>query len=387
MKSFCILLSVLFSFVSTVSIATTSNKSANLLDECNGQNTLNLLDEESLSIEALERISASPMRNYYYNLRDNFGYNEIGSCGYVALGMLLTYYDSYYDDNIVADQYDANAHLENLNEFASSSSPGSNEESLNLNCNDESYINTIINEYSETSLHAKLIKISNELGYTKINNTYTLGTTPEKLNDVLNEYLEQNNLITTDRWSVHKYSNDNYSSLVPGKDYTYSEQMLENIKSYIELDIPVLVSIRGANGGHVVIAYDYDEEEDIVYANFGWHSLAVHSNIFNYGYEYVRGYITLNPFDLHSHSYNYEVGNIFKCSCSLPNHVHNYSYSSLSSTKHKKICYCGYFTEEAHIFNKRGTGQFSRYLICGNCGYMKLNDGTHIPIIPVNHSI
>ena len=33
--------------------------------------------------------------HYFFNLSENFGNNKKGSCGYVAIGMLLSYYDSF----------------------------------------------------------------------------------------------------------------------------------------------------------------------------------------------------------------------------------------------------------------------------------------------------
>ena len=41
----------------------------------------------------------SYMEAYFRGLKRNFGYNKIGTCGYVAIGMLLSYYDSYLNDN------------------------------------------------------------------------------------------------------------------------------------------------------------------------------------------------------------------------------------------------------------------------------------------------
>ena len=227
-----------------------------LLDLCNGEGALEFTDgSSSVANNDIERISASPMRNYYYNLRDNFGYNEIGSCGYVALGMLLTYYDSYYNDAIVREQYDADASMANIGEYNSVSSPGSNECTIETSLF-KSYIATLINDYSSTSLHANLVKIGDELGYTRTGCQYSLGTTPDILENILNEYLLSNNLIDEEKWFVNKYSNDNYNSMVHGKNYTYSDMMTESVKEYLKLDIPVLLSIRGSSGGHVVIAYD-----------------------------------------------------------------------------------------------------------------------------------
>ena len=38
---------------------------------------------------------------YFCDLKNYFGYNTHGSCGYVAVAMLLSYYDTYLNDNIV----------------------------------------------------------------------------------------------------------------------------------------------------------------------------------------------------------------------------------------------------------------------------------------------
>ena len=44
---------------------------------------------------------------YFSNLRENFGNNRYGSCSYVSIGMLLSFYDSYWDDSFIPEAYDA----------------------------------------------------------------------------------------------------------------------------------------------------------------------------------------------------------------------------------------------------------------------------------------
>lgn len=348
-----------------------------LLDECNGDPFLTIDDNNlDYSIEELsDRESFTQMENYYYNLRGNFGYNQTNSCGYVALGMLLTYYDSYWNDDLVPEQYDANAYLSDLNAYSYSVSPGSNETVISnvSNLTKEEYTELLIsNSYS--SLHAKLVSIGSSLGY-------GLGTTPDTVKNVLEKYLDDNPQISGEDWTINKYSNENYKSKVPGQDITYSEMMLGNIKDYLKLDIPVLVSVRSDSDGHVVIAYDYDEENDIVYAHYGWYGGYSHVNIFSSGNKYVRGYITMGPRRSHSHSNNYIVGGVAMCSCALPNHKHVFTYKSNNAVTHTKSCFCGYSATENHRF-KRGTGINSKYLICQSCTYMKLDDGTITPVLP-----
>lgn len=351
-----------------------------IYDNCSGE-SVNLLDEYSAdysSYSFTDRISSSPMRNYFFNL-DSYGYNQKGSCGYIALGMLLTYYDSYWDDNVVPEKYDKNAYLDNYMTYSYSSSPGSNEVSIENadNISDEQYINTLVNNYSNYSLHAKLVSIGKNLGY-------GLNTTPTIVYNVLTNFLDHNDRISINDWVINKYSNDNYKTKVPGQEITYSDMMFNSIKDYLKLEIPVLVSIRGEeNIGHVVIAYDYDDDNNIIYANFGWRNSynKLHSNIFSYGYEYIRGYIALGPLLPHSHSNNYIVNGVAVCSCALPNHKHEYAYKSNNSTTHAVNCYCGYSSTKNHNF-KSGLGVESKYLICQDCKYMKLNSGTITPVKP-----
>ena len=43
---------------------------------------------------------------YFDNLNYNLGENVKGSCGYVAIGMYLSYLDTYWDDDIISEYND-----------------------------------------------------------------------------------------------------------------------------------------------------------------------------------------------------------------------------------------------------------------------------------------
>lgn len=354
------------------------NLNNDLIYNCSGQSS-HVLDENSLNYAEnySYRDSFSQMENYFYNLRQNFGYNQKGSCGYIALGMLFTYYDSYWNDNLVPESYDANAYLRDLDAYLYSSSPGSNEKSIDneSNLTDEKYMETLINSYSHNSLHAKLLSIGKSF-------RYGLGLTFSNIRNILDSYMQNNEQISIDDWVVTSYYNNNYKSKVPENNMTYSEMMLGIIKDYLKLGIPVLVTITdGAEKGHVVIAYDYDDENDIVYSHFGWYGGFTHMNLFSNGYRYVTGYITIGSRLQHFHSNNYIVDGVAVCSCALPNHKHEYVYKSNNSTTHAVNCYCGYSSTKNHNF-KSGLGVESKYLICQDCKYMKLNSGTITPVKP-----
>lgn len=43
---------------------------------------------------------------YFSNLKENIGNNSHGSCSYVALAMLISFYDSYWNDLFIPEEYD-----------------------------------------------------------------------------------------------------------------------------------------------------------------------------------------------------------------------------------------------------------------------------------------
>ena len=79
---------------------------------------------------------------YFFHLGTNTPYNRFGSCGYVALSCLLSFYDTYWNDNIIPEQYDQNSANINI-------SPGvKNKSTLNALTAEEYYNAIISNNYN-----------------------------------------------------------------------------------------------------------------------------------------------------------------------------------------------------------------------------------------------
>lgn len=68
------------------------------------------------------------MKNYYRHLDANKISNSMGNCGYTAIGMLLSYFDTYWNDNFIEEKYEASvtevASTELLDYSSSYESPG-----------------------------------------------------------------------------------------------------------------------------------------------------------------------------------------------------------------------------------------------------------------------
>ena len=64
--------------------------------------------------------------NYFSDLTTNIGDNPACICVEVALCMILSYYDTYYNDNIIPETFDVDAYCYNddFNCFSATSSPG-----------------------------------------------------------------------------------------------------------------------------------------------------------------------------------------------------------------------------------------------------------------------
>ena len=116
---------------------------------------------------------------YYDNLTYNFGVNYKNSCGYIALGMLLSYYDTYLSDNIIPEQYDISSVGVGTNTIDRRNSPGVLrdiiENSNNTSDKELKYYSateyySTMESMSNISMHAKLLTIGATKGYYKFNN-------------------------------------------------------------------------------------------------------------------------------------------------------------------------------------------------------------------------
>lgn len=295
--------------------------------------------------------------------------NYQGSCGYVAIGMLLSYYDTFLNDDIIPEQYDITSNGDNGNVNQRHNSPGVqrdiivNPNSLtntsygaSMSANDYyNYMSSISNQ----SLHAKLLTIGANKGYYNFNpseNELPAEISMLGIKNVLEQYFQD----------VLMFQDNDYSiSLVVSNVRNFVIQNLRN-------NNPVLLGISGIRGGHAVIAYDYDLENDLIYCHFGWGANKTHRTIES---EYFFNYdcaIALTFNMTHSHTNNYSITTVnnsipstnYYCYDSnlinIVNHTYNYRYLLYSNTSHKAFCECG---ESITLLHNMVSGT------CSQCGY------------------
>ena len=305
-------------------------------------------------------ITKSITVNYFKKLKD-FGKNTHNTCGYVTTSMMMYYFDTYYNGNVVPDNLTKNAKSEDyvnnssytiidaLNYLSYNESPTNYPEYDTNGVSDEVYLN-YAEEGSNESLHLKLIN-----DYYSRYNCFTLTIT--QIGDLINQYLGSRSL-----GSLFELD------LITGTD----EEVKDAIIDYVNVGIPVIAGIYVIDPlfnstfenplKHAVVYYDYDSFTDTLYSHFGYFSGTT-------SYSYVpdtlfgsvihKSMIAINYTGSHVHGFNYSViannQEEFRiCYCSENTHNHNgyLEYADKDLNHHIKYCSkCGYTIEEEHIFN------------------------------------
>lgn len=246
---------------------------------------------------------------YFKNLSSNFGYNAFGTCTYVAIAELLSFYDTYWCGAIIQNEYEKKAEFEGDFPQYTLNSPGVNPE-------DEAYVDSLsINEYysyigakSDAYFQLKLIKLAMQVfGEFKFDTSFeSFGMTQSEMVKLLEYYLYDYLPMTTNDIEVETESSN-------------SETIKEFILAKIRNGIPVIVRTNDL-GGHAFIAYDYDENTGELYAHAGLKdpetkTALTHVNLGEIDDINIWDATALNVKMRHSHSRNFISGSKSYCAC------------------------------------------------------------------------
>jgi len=250
----------------------------------------------------------------FSKLNGHFGNNRKGSCTYVAVDMLLSYYDTFWADNFLPENYDGKNAFADVSILDAVESPGSKNETdidVNLyNLSDEEYFR-LVNNNSSKIVHFDLVSRGIEKLdlYNETTKDLTLGTFLRDVRDVIYDYLEESTILNR---SVIKIGFQNSNASI----------MRKTIIDKVTHGIPVIVDAASATTAHSFIAYDYDETNDEIYCNAGWYRESTHHiSMTDLGYTRLQEIMYFEPNIEHSHSYNYSINNEYGnltqiCSCS-----------------------------------------------------------------------
>lgn len=365
-KGKAVALSLSLALISAVGLSAAPSAIRALGEACPGDSDSGLMDGYPLSTSGATSYS-SFLKHYFDNLTENFGMNYAGSCGYVAMAMMLSYYDAFYDSSIVPSAYDIASSGTESNLIDRACSPGVLHDDFEATGYSSVYgdsfpgaSNYLTYAYaiSSYSLHAKLITIADTLGYYSLTNLAEPAiSTAEHRSDVLSYYLE----------NVVGLSSNEYSIAFGEYHGSYTPPLTENYLNVILSEIsngrPTVVGLRNKNGGgHAVIAYDYNPSTSTLYFHPGVsHSgFTTHMSLDDLDYSFVRSYMTLtlnlsNPspgsnyiVERGSDSYDYAYSSSMVDWSSTHTHSYYTNFISVSSSSHRAYCSCGDWKLEEH---------------------------------------
>lgn len=301
------------------------------------------------------------MSEYYYHLGHNIPWNSYGICGYTAMAMFLSFYDTYWNDNVINEIYESDATCIPSSQLYSGNayeSPGVNDELFGYGYSYLYFENLVVTEnpgiiIGSDEYKDKLDKKLTPMVYEQIdhqtflgklffesilcgvlkphrdregviidNNQYILGlgsnynTTTSTLNQYIltNPFLHGNVSLVTSEMSTTDLNDSNYLN--------EKQRIREEIIAIIQSGRPAIVGGNSwddsnANGiieqgeeggGHVCVAYDYNPNLDIIYGNLGYGPGQTHVNIedkFNF---HIHDYWAFN---IGEHAFQYRTNNYY----------------------------------------------------------------------------
>lgn len=380
---------VLLNLISTLigSVSFTKSTNYNLKD---GSNSINIKENDgsNFSQNNNEYVYLDFKTSYFDGLREKYNRNVYDSCGYVAMSMLLYYYDTYLSDYIVPEKYENKSKGSEYDMTLRKKSPGGYIDYLIAKNYIEYY--GVITNLSTPSLQGKLMEIAYQ------NNIIDfISATENKESPFLTSFDDRKVILNKYFKEINGYEY--------GNEYTFSYEYTDNssVKEFTINEIkkgnPVLLSgiMKGEGVGHAVIAYEYSD--GIIYCHSGYDQ-STFSNFYHVDvdncFETFRSALVINFNIPHICSNSYIVDNQSYCyhDCLIhtyngsEKHIYDSSYQPYNSSKHKAICKCGNFTLRGHAVDstKIFVNKNHKYANCLDCKYL-VDLGITSAITPSNN--
>lgn len=303
-----------------------------------------------------------------------------GTCAFVAMSMILAYYDSYWNDRIVPENLDweqgrYNSAIDELDYTFNTDNEKNAWDGRNVGKN--AFIDAHKNEY----LQCYLLDMCNNLPIID-----ELGVFAYQTQDILEYYLYEDQNFDESEIKVKFYRAHNDAE---------KEIMINTAQNLIENGHPVIFSglaldfngkeVDGDDaivGGHSMIGYDYtlsNGKYDIK-LNLCWNG-SERQYIRSSDFQYINSIIWLEiteenlPHECTDAYYDEAIDDNV-CSCYVyynthPEHQsHNYQYNEYNTSHHWERCYCGeqnaLYDHNLRYYQSSGTSHLER---CIECSY------------------
>ena len=347
---------------------------------------------------------------YFSNLSGNdVPFNVLGSCGYVAMAMLLSYYDVYWNDNFVANDYERDAtYKNNSNTFVSSVLKTENETLLSMysayqqaggTLDEKTYLESIYENFVDDNqdngyLHLDLIGIAMERGYYDgILQIEKYGISLYDMAYIMDDYLD-----------IAFGSNQYYflleQNIPENQPITIKMEYSKNIGTSNADVLAKMHELTEENTPYILIGVNSSDDSD-VHLMVGYGAVKQNEQIIDYKLHTGWGnnpYTTFNDTiyssDIgilwleidesripHVCCDNFIVGDERSCSCRVygdlhPKHVHEAGdvYLSMGAEVHNVRCLWdnGIVLEPHHFINCIQTSSTAHTGFC-DCGYVMYN--------------
>ena len=361
--------------------------------------------------------------HYFEKLGNNIPQNEVGSCVYVSMAMLLSFYDFYWDDSFVVEKFEENIkNMETGEDYRLLYTVTSanldrvpylkleNNEWKTFEANDGSYSSFVNDPENKLKyIHLYLISIGTSLGFHYGDERDTdYGVKPDEQIEILDAYLD-----SIFGPADYYRSDGNYADNLPVEIHYIDEtdegvsrqDVIDAIKTQVVNGNPVMyggykladtgdktkTSNEDSDGdgkvGHSMIAYnwtgDLDAEFDIELHKGHIGSTKTTINTTEYDLNIDAMWIEINENILpHScpeeeENYNFVERTTGKavCSCQIYGEKHTehknevFCVYNTSPTQHDYICICGKNIVGEHKYTTyNGLTSTSHTAIC-ECGY------------------
>lgn len=314
------------------------------------------------------------------------------TCPYVAMSLLLSFYDAYWNDRFVAEEYEweqgeYNVEGDSLNiTFApiEEAEDWADYVSANVPEGQESYPyyrNYVLNN-TANFLEPYLISIGIQKGYHPESDE-TLGLKRSEIVNVLSHYIHTTIQFDTSEVSVRYLEGDLDDLVTVIKQqlnkgfpviYGGSRQASTEDQEYASSDI-------SGKPGHAMIAYAEIQNGNDIQLHTGWSGEEHNDTIYTTKYN-IDPFIIWLEIDEekvpHTHSYSYVDSKTGEnlCACQIysthPAHSQNHKYFTRDDTeKRYEMCACGDIRSILHYHEKfySNRDSVSHYERCGLCNY------------------
>lgn len=300
------------------------------------------------------------IKTYFQNLYDYSPWNNRGSCGYVSSIQILSYYDTFYNDNFIPTKYEQNQGVTNSYNQMLKKSPGVLQAKTSIKNEDNSEIIDYINSTKDSSFLSYLIYTYNNERKTFNENkfTYEIG--------MWNYSYIFNKLYPNFELGFQYIKASNFGSYDNSKVINF---MTNFVKDELDKGKPVILHVKGyykKEVYHSVPAYYYDDQG--IHCNFGWYNQDTDVIIDSKSlYITEAGSFNFDSIN-HVHSFHYNYNDEGYCGCGYHEHIHNYFYTWKDYETHYIECSCNYKKSVGHVIKSSDLNNGSTYATCLLCG-------------------